>query len=134
MKALISDIHSNFEALTAVLEDIDRHSINEIYCLGDIIGYGPNPRECIDQIMRCNVCILGNHDQGALFDPEGFNAGAERAIFWTRDQLEAPVGDQAAERGDEPAAASLDHPLALRVPLKLRRSAVRDDHEVLRHS
>jgi hypothetical protein len=39
--------------------------------------------------MKCDVCLLGNHDQGALFDPEGFNAGAERAIFWTRDQLES---------------------------------------------
>ena len=38
--------------------------------------------------MKCEVCLLGNHDQGALFDPEGFNTGAERAIFWTRAQLE----------------------------------------------
>ena len=43
--------------------------------------------------MQCDVCLLGNHDQGALFDPEGFNTGAERAIFWTRDQLESPPGD-----------------------------------------
>jgi len=71
-----------------VLADIRAQKITEIYCLGDIIGYGPNPCECIDLIMKCDVCILGNHDQGALFDPEGFNSGAERAIFWTRDQLE----------------------------------------------
>jgi predicted phosphodiesterase len=94
-RAIISDIHSNLEGLQAVLADIEQQGITEIYCLGDIIGYGPNPRECIDLTMRCNVCILGNHDQGALFDPEGFNAGAERAIFWTRDQLESPVGDPA---------------------------------------
>jgi predicted phosphodiesterase len=92
-RALISDIHSNLEALEAVLADIRQQGIQEVYCLGDIIGYGPNPRECIDLVMNCNVCLLGNHDQGALFDPEGFNTGAERAIFWTRDQLESPDGD-----------------------------------------
>ena len=89
-RALISDIHSNLEGLEAVLEDIRQQKIVEIYCLGDIIGYGPNPRECIDLISDCDACLLGNHDQGALFDPEGFNAGAERAIFWTREQLEDP--------------------------------------------
>jgi len=91
-RALISDIHANLEALRAVLEDIRQQGINEIYCLGDIIGYGPNPCECVDLVMACDVCILGNHDQGALFDPEGFNSGAERAIFWTRDQLENGCG------------------------------------------
>lgn len=95
-RALISDIHSNLEALEAVLADIRQQGIDQIYCLGDIIGYGPNPRECIDLVMKCQMCLLGNHDQGALFDPEGFNTGAERAIFWTRAQLEANVGDPAA--------------------------------------
>ncbi|MBX3411925.1 MAG: metallophosphoesterase family protein [Pirellulales bacterium] len=101
-RALVSDIHGNLEALTAVLEDIRQQGITEIYCLGDIIGYGPNPRECIDRIMQVDACILGNHDQGALFDPEGFNSGAERAIFWTREQLEAPGGspEQNAKRWD----------------------------------
>lgn len=89
MKALISDIHSNLEALEAVLEDIRKHNVTETYCLGDIIGYGPNPRECIDLVMQCQVVLLGNHDQGAMFDPDGFNPPAERAIFWTRAQLES---------------------------------------------
>lgn len=89
MKAFISDIHGNLEALQAVLADIKQLGIEQIYCLGDIVGYGPNPRECIDLIMsNCSMTLLGNHDQGALFDPEGFNAPAERAIFWTRQQLE----------------------------------------------
>jgi diadenosine tetraphosphatase ApaH/serine/threonine PP2A family protein phosphatase len=95
-RALISDVHSNLEGLEAVLADIEGQGITEIYCLGDIIGYGPNPCECIDRIMQCDVCLLGNHDQGALFDPEGFNSGAERAIFWTREQLEDPGGDSRA--------------------------------------
>jgi predicted phosphodiesterase len=90
-RALISDIHGNLEALEVVLDDIKSQGISEIYCLGDIIGYGPNPRECIDLVMEhCKVTLLGNHDQGAMFDPDGFNIGAERAIFWTREQLENP--------------------------------------------
>ncbi|MEX0936811.1 MAG: metallophosphoesterase family protein [Pirellulales bacterium] len=101
-RALISDIHGNLEALQAVLEDIRGQDVQETFCLGDIIGYGPNPRECLDLVMRCDACILGNHDQGALFDPEGFNSGAERAIFWTRDQLESPRGspEENARRWD----------------------------------
>ncbi len=87
-RALISDLHSNLEALEAVFADIRSQEISDVYCLGDLVGYGPNPRECIDMVMQCQVCLLGNHDQGALFDPEGFNSGAERAIFWTRMQLE----------------------------------------------
>jgi predicted phosphodiesterase len=94
-RALISDIHSNIESLEAVLADIRDQGITEIYCLGDLVGYGPNPREVIDEITKCQVCLLGNHDQGALFDPEGFNSGAERAIFWTRNQLENGPGTAA---------------------------------------
>jgi diadenosine tetraphosphatase ApaH/serine/threonine PP2A family protein phosphatase len=97
-RALISDIHANLEALDVVLDDIRKQGIDEIFCLGDIIGYGPNPRECIDRVMdTCRFSLLGNHDQGALFDPDGFNIGAERAIFWTREQLENPH-DRANER------------------------------------
>ena len=94
-RALISDIHGNLEALEVVLDDIKAQGITEIFCLGDIIGYGPNPRECIDRVMEtCKITLLGNHDQGAMFDPDGFNIGAERAIFWTREQLESPSGSR----------------------------------------
>jgi predicted phosphodiesterase len=88
-KAIISDIHGNLEALEAVLADIKGLGITEIFCLGDVVGYGPNPRECIDLVMECKLVLLGNHDQGAMFDPDGFNQSAERAIFWTRAQLES---------------------------------------------
>jgi predicted phosphodiesterase len=98
-RALISDIHGNLEALEVVLEDIKAQGIPEIYCLGDIIGYGPNPRECIDLVMENSaVTLLGNHDQGAMFDPDGFNVGAERAIFWTREQLESSHDRENNER------------------------------------
>ena len=91
-RAIISDVHSNLEALQSVLEDIREQGITEIYCLGDAIGYGPNPRECLDEIMKCQVCILGNHDQAAMFDPDGFNPVALRAVYWTREQLEQVGG------------------------------------------
>ncbi len=95
-RALISDIHSNLEALRVVLDDIRRQGVSEIYCLGDVIGYGPNPCECLDEVMkRCKVCILGNHDQAAQFDPEGFNPVALRAVYWTRDQLDNGPGGAA---------------------------------------
>jgi diadenosine tetraphosphatase ApaH/serine/threonine PP2A family protein phosphatase len=99
MKAILSDIHGNLEALQAVLADIAAHEVEQTYCLGDIVGYGPNPCECLDLVMECKVTLIGNHDQGAIFDPVGFNDLALRAIMWTRRQLEAPVPSrQASER------------------------------------
>jgi predicted phosphodiesterase len=86
-RALISDIHSNLEALDAVLEDIRQQGINEVYCLGDIVGYGPNPLECLEKVMDLDVCIRGNHDDAVLSDPDGFNIVALYAILWTRTQL-----------------------------------------------
>ncbi len=95
-RAILSDIHGNLEALQAVLADIQSQGVDEIFCLGDIVGYGPNPGECIDIAATFQLTVLGNHDQGALFDPEGFSSGAERAIFWTRRQLES--GDPDLEK------------------------------------
>jgi len=96
MKAIISDIHANLEALQAVWADITRQGVTEVYCLGDVVGYGPNPRECLEMVMKCKVCLMGNHDQAALFDPTDFNPVAERAILWTRAQLEAPIPNRSA--------------------------------------
>ncbi|MFC1761925.1 metallophosphoesterase family protein [Planctomycetota bacterium] len=89
MFAIISDIHSNLEALTTVLADIDQRGIKTIYCLGDVVGYGPNPVECLDLIIeKTEWCVLGNHDYATLYEPTNFNYGAEQASFWTRDTLE----------------------------------------------
>ncbi len=89
-QALISDIHGNLEALQAVLADIATQNVDDIMCLGDVVGYGPNPSECLESVMkRASLTILGNHDQAALFDPDGFNPVALRAIYWTRDQLDS---------------------------------------------
>ena len=100
MFAIISDIHSNFAALQAVLEDIDRREIKEIFCLGDIVGYGPEPGACLDLIIeRQIVSIMGNHDQGVFYEPTNFNVGAERASYWTREQLESePDRDKRNQR------------------------------------
>jgi predicted phosphodiesterase len=62
MIAILSDIHGNLEALTAVLADIQNYGVSEIYNLGDTLGYGPNPAECLDLAMTMDVVLLGNHD------------------------------------------------------------------------
>ena len=80
MFAIISDIHSNLEALQAVLADIDSRGIKRIVCLGDVIGYGPNPAECIERAMEWDLTVLGNHDQAALFEPEGFGKNARQSF------------------------------------------------------
>jgi predicted phosphodiesterase len=89
-QALISDIHGNLEALQAVLADIGTQNVDQVMCLGDIVGYGPNPCECLELVIKkAGLTIMGNHDQAALFDPDGFNPVALRAIYWTRDKLDA---------------------------------------------
>lgn len=89
MFAIISDIHGNLEALQAVLADIDARGIKRIVCLGDVIGYGASPKECIDIVMeRCEFCLCGNHDHAVFYEPYNFNIGAERACYWTRQVLE----------------------------------------------
>ena len=87
--AIISDIHSNLKALRAVFDDIQKRGIEKVYCLGDIIGYGPEPAECLDLVAeRCVVSLCGNHDHAVFYEPLNFNISAERAAFWTRSVLE----------------------------------------------
>jgi diadenosine tetraphosphatase ApaH/serine/threonine PP2A family protein phosphatase len=92
--ALISDLHSNLESLTTVFSDIDAHGVKEVYCLGDVIGYGPNPRECLELVRaKCAWTILGNHEEGLMNESFGadFNDRARRALTWTRDTLSSPT-------------------------------------------
>ncbi len=94
MHAIISDIHGNLTALEAVLADIDAKGIRRIICLGDVVGYGPNPLECIDLVRtRCEIVIRGNHDLAAITLAFGFHRHARAAIDWTREQLKS--GDSA---------------------------------------
>jgi predicted phosphodiesterase len=85
---VVSDIHANLEALSAVLEDAGPFDV--LWCLGDIVGYGPEPNACIDLIRTFeHVSIPGNHDWGVLgkLDLADFNTDARQANLWTREQL-----------------------------------------------
>lgn len=88
--AIISDIHSNLEALNKALSIIDEKKVDEIICLGDVVGYGANPNECVDLVRsHCSSIVLGNHDAAALNTllAHDFNAIARKAVFWTAEQL-----------------------------------------------
>ncbi|MCC6352449.1 MAG: metallophosphoesterase, partial [Verrucomicrobiae bacterium] len=97
--AIISDIHGNVDALQTVLADIDGRGISTIVCLGDMIGYGPNPRECLDLVMqKCVWALMGNHDFAVMYEPTSFNTSAESAAFWTRQELERETDAEARNR------------------------------------
>jgi predicted phosphodiesterase len=86
----ISDIHANLEALEVVLQDIKFRKITEIWCLGDIVGYGANPNECIDLIRSNNIiCVMGNHELATTVDSDSndFNPYADDGISWTRSVI-----------------------------------------------
>lgn len=89
--ALISDIHSNWEALEAALNFLSKENIDAYFCLGDIVGYGANPQECISKIrsLSCRAIIAGNHDWAAagIFELSYFNFLARKAIIWTSEKL-----------------------------------------------
>jgi diadenosine tetraphosphatase ApaH/serine/threonine PP2A family protein phosphatase len=88
--AAISDIHSNLPALKAVLEAIDDAGVEEIWCLGDVIGYGAEPDECADLVReRCDLCLVGNHDLAVLgvLDIAAFSEAAAAAVVWTRENV-----------------------------------------------
>jgi hypothetical protein len=87
LRAIISDIHSNVEALDAVLADVARRKVESIVCLGDVIGYGPQPRETLQRSTEWEITLLGNHEEACMFHPEDFNERARIALEWTRDQL-----------------------------------------------
>ncbi len=86
-RAILSDIHANQAAFEAVLQDIENEGVKEIYCLGDIIGYGPDPKSCLELAIGFPLNLMGNHEEAVLFGAFGFNPKAKAAIDWTRDQL-----------------------------------------------
>jgi predicted phosphodiesterase len=88
--AIIADIHANLEAFEVVLEDIKAQKCTHTACLGDVVGYNANPKECLDIVRSMNVpCVKGNHDEYCSSDDalEGFNPHAAEAVQWTRRQL-----------------------------------------------
>ena len=88
--AIFSDIHSNLEALEAVMADARQRRCTHFVCLGDVVGYNANPGECIQLVRELDCPVVkGNHDEQATFpaSSERFNELAERAIEWTRERL-----------------------------------------------
>jgi predicted phosphodiesterase len=89
--AVISDIHGNWHAFQAVLDDIAHEEADEIWCLGDIVGYGPQPNRCVAEAReRSAICLLGNHDLAAIggADLAGFSPDAAESARWTIAELE----------------------------------------------
>jgi diadenosine tetraphosphatase ApaH/serine/threonine PP2A family protein phosphatase len=88
--AIISDIHANLEALEAVLRDIDAEGVDRIYCLGDVVGYGPSPRQVVDRVRdACTGIVRGNHEEMVTKEIARRVAPiAAKAALWTRRKLE----------------------------------------------
>lgn len=101
LTAIISDLHGNIPALDVALADAKERGAERIVCLGDVVGYGSQPRECLDIIMeRClpsgstrlegderGICLQGNHEEALLFSAEDFNPKARAAIEWTKEEV-----------------------------------------------
>jgi diadenosine tetraphosphatase ApaH/serine/threonine PP2A family protein phosphatase len=90
--AVISDIHANLPALEAALGAIDTAEVEEIWCLGDVVGYGAQPDGCTELVReRCQVCLVGNHDLAVLgeLDISSFSSGAADAVAWTQDHIDS---------------------------------------------
>lgn len=88
--AVIADIHANLDALQVVLEDIKQQKCTHVVCLGDVVGYGADPKACLDIIRGMNIPVVkGNHDEyiGLDDNPDGFNDAAAEAVTWSRNQL-----------------------------------------------
>jgi len=88
--AIIADIHANLDAFQVVLEDCKNQQVTHYACLGDVVGYNANPKECLDIVRTMNMpCVKGNHDEYCSSEEhlEGFNPAAAEAVNWTRKQL-----------------------------------------------
>jgi diadenosine tetraphosphatase ApaH/serine/threonine PP2A family protein phosphatase len=90
--ALLSDVHGNLPAFKAVLDDVAAHDPDAIWSLGDLVGYGAHPDECVELAAeRCDLCLAGNHDLGVLgrIDLADFSPSAAKAALWTRERAHA---------------------------------------------
>jgi predicted phosphodiesterase len=89
--AVLSDIHANYHALEAVLAAVDAEEVDELWCLGDTVGYGPRPNRCCAVVReRANLCLAGNHDLAVLgtLSVDEFNGDAAAAVLWTQGVLD----------------------------------------------
>ena len=108
--AVVSDIHSNLHALEAVLAELERDRPDELWCLGDLVGYGPRPNECCALVKeRAEICLAGNHDLAVRGDLDLFDFGGDAgiALVWTRTVLDADADDFLAGLGPEGTRAGV---------------------------
>lgn len=106
--AILSDIHGNREALGAVLAAVDSLSVHAIWCLGDLVGYNPDPDFCVDETLRrADVVVRGNHDKAVagLLSLEWFNPTAKEAVLWTRRVCQPGTRERLARLPEGPAEA-----------------------------
>jgi diadenosine tetraphosphatase ApaH/serine/threonine PP2A family protein phosphatase len=104
--AVIADIHANLPALEAVLGTIETADVDEVWCLGDVVGYGADPDACGDLIReRCDICLVGNHDLAVLgkLKISAFSEAAAAGVTWTRDNVAERTLDFLADL--EPASS-----------------------------
>jgi predicted phosphodiesterase len=112
--AILSDIHANLPALEAVLADIDGAGLGELWCLGDVVGYGAQPDECTRLVKeRCELCLVGNHDLAVLdeLDVSAFSPAAAAAVRWTQETADPSTLDflRELEPADETRDVALYH-------------------------
>ncbi len=90
--AFVSDIHSNLEAFESCLAHLERMGYDSLVCLGDTVGYGPDPNECVDLVRKkVTLCLAGNHDHAVIgsLDTSYFNEYARQAASWTSSMLKS---------------------------------------------
>jgi predicted phosphodiesterase len=90
--ALISDVHGNLPAFQSVLRSIEEERVDAIWCLGDLVGYGAHPNECVELAEKAvDLCLIGNHDMVVIdrLDIDDFSANAAAAALWTKEELGA---------------------------------------------
>jgi hypothetical protein len=112
--AILSDIHANLPALEAVLADVERAGAGELWCLGDVVGYGAQPDECTSLVAeRCELCLVGNHDLAVLgeLDISSFSPAAAAAVRWTQQTADPATLDflRGLEPSDETREVALYH-------------------------
>ena len=102
MRAIFGDVHANLEALRAVLKAVDIAGADEAVCVGDMVGYGPDPKAVLTASMRLTWCILGNHDEALLYPErlERFSSRAADAVQWTRSVLDDTADPENRKRWD----------------------------------